>query len=224
MNSRKLTVAILAAIAVAALFVGALIYQRSAQQSQEQKVAEQAARLVRMHSPVLGPQNAPVTIVEFFDPACETCRAFYPIVKNLLKQHPGEVRLVIRYAPFHQGSDIVVKLLEASKLQGKYWPVLEMVLASQPMWADHANPNVELAYKAAEQAGLDSGRALADAGTPAIAAVLRQDVEDLTALQVTKTPTFFVNGRALPSFGAEQLTALVEEEVSKAKKQTHGNQ
>jgi protein-disulfide isomerase len=32
-----------------------------------------------MHSPVLGPQGAPVTIVEFFDPACETCHAFYPI-------------------------------------------------------------------------------------------------------------------------------------------------
>jgi protein-disulfide isomerase len=218
MNPRKLTVAIVSGIALAALLVGAFIYHRGAQESQELKVAEQAARLVRMHSPVLGPQNAPVTIVEFFDPACETCRAFYPVVKNLLRKHPAEVRLVIRYAPFHQGSDKVVKLLEASKLQGKYWPVLEMVLASQPMWADHANPNVELAYKAAERAGLDIGRALADAGTPAMEAVLRQDVEDLTTLQVTKTPTFFVNGRALPSFGAEQLTALVEEEVAKAKK------
>lgn len=218
MTSKKLTVAILAAAALTAFIVGVFIYQRSVQESQEKKVAEQAARLVRMHSPVFGPQNAPVTVVEFFDPACETCRAFYPIVKNLLKQYPNEVRLVIRYAPFHQGSDQVVKQLEASKLQGKYWPVLEMVLAAQPMWADHANPNVEIAYKAAEQAGLDIGRALADARAPAIEAVLKQDVEDLTALEVTKTPTFFVNGRALPSFGAEQLTALVQEEVAKAKK------
>ena len=218
MTSRKLTVVLLSAAALIAFLVGAFVYQRSVQESQEKKVAEQATRLVRMHSPVLGPQNAPVTIVEFFDPACETCRAFYPIVKNLLKQYPNEVRLVIRYAPFHHGSDQVVKLLEASKQQDKYWPVLELVLASQPMWADHANPNVEVAYKAAEQAGLDIGRALADAGAPAIEAVLQQDVEDLTALQVTKTPTFFVNGRALPSFGAEQLAALVEEEVSKAKK------
>lgn len=218
MTSRKLTVVLLSAAALIAFLVGTFIYQRSVQESQEKKVAEQASRLVRMHSPVLGPQNAPVTIVEFFDPACETCRAFYPIVKNLLKQYPNDVRLVIRYAPFHHGSDQVVKLLEASKRQDKYWPVLEMVLATQPMWADHANPNVEVAYKAAEQAGLDIGRALADAGTPAIEAVLQQDVEDLTALQVSKTPTFFVNGRPLPSFGAEQLAALVEEEVSKAKK------
>lgn len=218
MTFRKLTVAILAVAALAAFLVGALIYQRSVHESQEKKVAQEAARLVRMHSPVFGPQNAPVTIVEFFDPACETCRAFYPIVKNLLKQYPNEVRLVIRYAPFHHGSDQVVKLLEASKRQDRYWPVFEMVLATQPMWADHTNPNVEAAYKAAEQAGLDIGRALADAGTPAIASVLQQDVEDLTALQVTKTPTFFVNGRALPSFGADQLAAFVKEEVSKVRK------
>jgi protein-disulfide isomerase len=224
MNSRKVAVAILLGIVLAAFLVGALFYQRGVQDSQAQKVSQQSARLVRMHSPVLGPQNAPVTIVEFFDPACETCRAFYPIVKNLLKQYPTEVRLVIRYAPFHQGSDQVVKLLEASKRQDKYWPVMEMVLASQPMWASHSNPNVDVAHKAAEQAGLNIRQALSDAGTPAIEAVLRQDVEDLTALGVTKTPTFFVNGRALSSFGAEQLTALVEEEVVKAKNASGGRQ
>jgi len=218
MTSKKLTVALLALAALGAFLVGACIYQRSVQESQAQKVAQQATRLVRTHSPVLGPQNAPLTIVEFFDPACETCRAFYPIVKNLLKQYPSEVRLVVRYAPFHEGSDQVVKLLEASRQQDKYLPVMEMVLAAQPFWADHAKPNVEIAYKAAEQAGLDLGRALVDAKAPAVEAVLKQDVEDLTALEVTKTPTFFVNGRALPSFGAEQLTTLVQEEVAKVKK------
>ena len=171
-----------------------------------------------MHSPVLGPQNAPVTIVEFFDPACETCRAFYPIVKQLMAQYPKDVRLVLRYAPFHQGSDQIIKLLEASKAQSKYWPVLESVLAAQPMWADHGNPNIELAYKAAAQGGLNLQKGLADAASPAIDAVLRQDVEDLTALGVSKTPTFFVNGRPLPSFGVDQLTALVAEEVAKFKK------
>lgn len=66
MNSRKLTVAVLVGIVLAAFIAGAFVYQRSVQDSQAQKVSQQAARLVRMHSPVLGPQNAPVTIVEFF--------------------------------------------------------------------------------------------------------------------------------------------------------------
>ena len=218
MNQKNFAViAVLALVAVAFLF-GMQAYQRNTQTVQEQKATQQSDRLVRMHSPVLGPQNAPVTIVEFLDPACEACRAFYPLVKQLMAQYPQEVRLVLRYAPFHQGSDQVIQLLEASKAQNRYWQVLESVLAAQPLWADHASPNIGLAYKAAEQGGLDLQKALVDAASPAIAAVLRQDVEDLTALGVNKTPTFFVNGRPLPSFGEAQLTALVAEEVAKARK------
>jgi len=218
MNTKKLTVVGLLLLVAVAFFFGMKAYQGSAQTEQEQKAGQHSERLVRMHSPVLGPHNAAVTIVEFFDPACETCRAFYPVVKNLMAQHPKDVKLVIRYAPFHQGSDQVVKLLEASKRQGKYWPVLEGVLAAQPQWADHVNPNVDLAYKAAELAGLDLQKALVDAADPSIDAVLQQDVQDLKALGVNKTPTFFVNGRPLPSFGAEQLAALVAQEVASAKK------
>ena len=218
MKSRKLIVATLVGIVLIAFFFAMTYYQRQTQNSQDQKAAQQQGRLVRMHSPVLGPQNAPVTLVEFFDPACETCRAFYPIVKNLLQQYPNDLRLVIRYAPFHKGSDQVVKLLEASKRQNKYWQVLEMVLAAQPMWADHGSPNVDLAYKAAEQAGLDIPKALADAASPAVEAAMQQDLQDLTALGVKQTPTFFVNGRSLPSFGPDQLAALVAEEVARAKK------
>ncbi len=218
MKSRKLIVATLVGVVLIAFFFAMTYYQRQTQNSQDQKATRQLDRLVRMHSPVLGPQNAPVTLVEFFDPACETCRAFYPIVKDLLKKYPNEVRLVIRYAPFHQGSDQVVKLLEASKRQDKYWQVLEMVLAAQPMWANHGNPNVDLAYKAAEQAGLDIPKALADAANPAVEAAIKQDMQDLTALGVKQTPTFFVNGRSLPSFGPDQLAALVAEEVARTKK------
>ena len=218
MNTKKVTVSILLGVVLIAFFFGVYTYQRKLQVSQDQKVNQQASRLVRMHSPVAGPQNARVTIVEFFDPACETCRAFYPIVKDLMSRYPNDVRLVLRYAPFHQGSDKVVHLLEASKRQGKYWEVLESVLRAQPTWADHGSPNLPMAYKAAEDAGLDLPKAMADASTPAIAALLQQDVEDLKALAITKTPTFFVNGRGLPSFGADQLAALVAQEVAKAKK------
>ena len=218
MNARKFTVFALVAFVLAAFGLGAYLYQQRVQNSQMDKVTQQQARLVRMHSPVMGAQTAPVTIVEFFDPACETCRAFYPVVKELMARYPNDVRLVIRYAPFHQGSDQVVLLLEAAKRQNLYVPVLEALLAAQPQWADHGRPDLRIAFQAAEQAGLNMARAIEDAQKPEVAAVLRQDIEDLTALEVTRTPTFFVNGRGLPSFGREQLTALVAEEVAKARK------
>lgn len=216
MNAKKLTVAILLGLVLVAFLYAMQRYQRQTHDVQQQKATQHEGRLVRMHSPVLGPQSAPVTIVEFFDPACETCRAFHPIVKGLLKQYPSELRLVLRYAPFHQGSDEVIALLEASRRQNKFAAVLDSVLEAQPMWADHSRPNVELAYRAAEKAGLDLQEARANA--PAAQAVLQQDTQDLTALGVNRTPTFFVNGRSLPSFGPDQLAALVAEEVAKAKR------
>ena len=218
MNTKKITVIGLVAIVALFFFLGMNAYQKRVQSAQDVQVRAEQSRLVRMHSPVFGPQAAPVTIVEFFDPACETCRAFYPLVQDLMAKYPSEVKLVIRYAPFHQGSDQVVKLLEAAKAQGKYQTVLEAVLAAQPTWADHGQPNIETAFKVAEQAGLDLAKARQDIEKPGMQSLLQQDIEDLTALQVTKTPTFFVNGRSLPSFGPDQLTALVAEEVAKAKK------
>jgi len=218
MNTRQVAVAGILALVVAAFAVGMSLYQKRTQGAQDQTVRAEQSRLVRMHSPVLGPQGAPVTIVEFFDPACETCRAFHPIVKRLMAQYPDEVRLVIRYAPFHQGSDQVVKLLEAAKRQGRYQAVLEAVLEAQPLWADHGRPNPDLTFEIAKAAGLDIERARQDMAGPEMQALLAQDVEDLTALQVKRTPTFFVNGRSLPSFGPDQLAALVAEEVAKVKR------
>ena len=215
MNTRKLLALAVLLILGLAFYFGMDAYRDRTQAEEDTRIAVEGSRLVRMHTPIIGPQNAPVTIVEFFDPACETCRAFYPIVKQIMAQHPDKVRLALRYAPFHHGSDQVVKLIEAARKQGLYTPVLEALLATQPEWADHAAPNIGIAFEAAARAGLDMGRARQDMETPEIQAVLAQDIEDLTALQVSKTPTFFVNGRSLPSFGPEQLTRLVAEEVGK---------
>ena len=215
MNTRKLLALAVLLILGLAFYFGMDAYRDRTQAEQDTRIAVEGSRLVRMHTPIIGPQNAPVTIVEFFDPACETCRAFYPIVKQIMAQHPDKVRLALRYAPFHHGSDQVVKLIEAARKQGLYTPVLEALLAAQPEWADHAAPNIGIAFEAAARAGLDMERARQDMETPEIQAVLAQDIEDLTALQVSKTPTFFVNGRSLPSFGPEQLTRIVAEEVGK---------
>lgn len=218
MNTKKIAVAVVLGVIALAFLVGMNVYQRSVQQAQEEKASQQNDRLVRPHSPVFGPKAAPVTIVEFFDPACESCRYFYPVVKDILKKHPNDVRLVLRYAPFHRGADQIVAVLMAAQAQGRYQEVLEAVLDAQPQWADHAAPNVGLAVEVARQTGLDMDQASTLAQRPETAAAIRQDVEDLTALGVSKTPTFFVNGRALTTFGPEPLAALVAEEVAKVRR------
>ena len=169
--------------------------------------------LERDYSPTKGRASAKVTIVEFFDPACETCRAFHPLVEDLVASNQGKVRVVLRYAPFHQGSDYVVKALEAARLQGKYWQALEAVYAAQPVWASHGNIDTGKIWPPLERAGVDVTLAQKAMHGAEIATRLQQDMADVQDLEVRKTPGFFVNGKPLMKFGADELTALVAKEI-----------
>lgn len=209
---RRIVVVLLGLVSLLIFATGYFYAQRQAKPPSA-TVAAASSTLVRSHAPVIGRADAPVTIVEFFDPSCETCRAFYPIVKQILSKHAKDVRLVLRYAPFHDGSEEAVRILETARLQGKFVPVLEALLAKQPEWARHDGPRLDIAWSTAATAGLDLDRARQVMNAPEITAVLNQDVQDLKAAGVERTPAFFVNGRPLEKFGAQQLYELVRSEI-----------
>jgi len=146
---------------------------------------ENAAMLVRDYSPVKGDPNAKVTIVEFFDPACETCRAFFPFVEQLMDANPGKIKLVLRYVTFHEGSDYVVKILEAAREQGLFWETLEATFAAQPAWASHGHPQPEKLWGYLEGLGLDIGKAKREMHNSTITDRIRQDMSDARQLRVT---------------------------------------
>jgi len=175
---------------------------------------ENASTFVREHSQTLGSDDAKVYLVEFSDPACETCSAFHPFVKKLMAVNPGKIKLVVRYAPFHDGADYFVKILEAARKQGKYWETLEVMYQTQRYWASHHKPQPKLIWKFLPRAGLDLVKIRNDMNDPEIAKLIQQDIADAKALNVRKTPGFFVNGKPLPSFGYKQLKELVESEIS----------
>ena len=162
---------------------------------------------------MLGPIDAPVTVVEFFDPACEACRAMHPTVTEIRSLYPEQVRIVMRYAAFHDGSDIAVRILETARLQGIFEPVLEALLEAQPQWADHSGARLDVAWAAAEEAGLDIDKARAQMNNADITNVLTQDAADIETSGVNQTPTFFVDGRPLLVFGAESLKEMVRKQV-----------
>ncbi|MBK8324447.1 MAG: thioredoxin domain-containing protein [Betaproteobacteria bacterium] len=168
------------------------------------------------HAPMIGEPGAKVHVVEFLDPACETCAALYPFIKQLMAENPARIRVSIRLVPLHRGADQVAAMIEASRLQDKYWPVLETLLATQDLWTvDHvAQP--ALARKALANVSLDWARLEADMKSPKVLENLAKDREDASALKVTKTPEYFVNGRQMPTFGREQLKRLVLDEISRS--------
>ena len=175
-------------------------------------------RLIRSHSPSLGREDAPVTIVEFFDPACEACRAFHPTVKRILAENPDTVRVVLRYTPFHgEGSEVAIATLEAARDQGVFEPVLEALLERQREWASHGAPATERIMGIAVEAGLDPDRARLLMQSPETIGLINADRRDVEALGIRGTPTFFVNGEPLAEFGERELVETVERAVSEVR-------
>jgi protein-disulfide isomerase len=206
-------------IAAAALLIlvfsgGAFFYKQQQAQAAAQLAQQNMASLVRADAPSFGDANAPVHIVEFFDPACGTCREFYPLVKALMAEHPGKIRLSLRYAPFHAGSDAVVRVLEASRKQDRFEATLEALFARQDTWVQNHTAHAQLIGPLLAPLGMDLVQLQNDANAPEVATLIARDLADAKTLNVTMTPEYFVNGKPLPSFGYEQLKGLVDEALA----------
>ncbi|RZF20468.1 disulfide bond formation protein DsbA [Halobacteriovorax vibrionivorans] len=164
----------------------------------------------------MGPEDAPVTIVEFLDPECESCRAFYPYVKNVMAKYEGQVRLVVRYAAFHKNSSYAIAILEATRKQDKYWETLGVLFKSQPAWGNHHNPRPDLIWNYLPTIeGLDIEKVKEDMHDPKFMEIVKKDMEDGKKLGVRGTPTFFINGKPLKNFSYNQLELQVKEELEK---------
>ncbi len=216
---KRRTVVVGALAVGAGTFAGGSWYvarQREAEQAEAARAALQAQpeALIRPYSPILGPADAPVSLVEFFDPSCEACRAFHPVVNELRREYPVQLRVVLRYTPFHEGSDEAVRILEVARRQNLFEPVLDILFDQQPAWALHGQPRMDLAWKMAGEAGLDLSRAESERLHPEITGVLNQDMADVQAMQIKGTPTFFVNGERLSELSIANLRASVSNAIS----------
>ncbi len=214
--------ALIAVVVTIAAVVGASYYRNSVQG--ERKSATANSQLVRPDSPALGPADAPVTLVEFLDPECESCRTFSPIIKQMLKEYGGKVRLVVRYMPLHPNSRLAAAFTEAAGEQGKYWEMQEIMFRRQPEWGERHGQEAPAAAQVppavlfetyAAELGLDVEKLRASVAQNRFAEKIERDMRDGQSLGVSKTPTFFVNGRQLVRFSLQDLKALIDEELKK---------
>lgn len=176
-------------------------------------VREDPKGLMPEDSVRLGNPQAKVKLVEFLDPQCETCRAFAPLVKNIIEKSQGGVELIIRYAPFHAHALEAAKILEAARLQGKYFELMAIFFEKLPEWGGHHDARPEKLWVYARELGLDMDRLKKDIHSPKIKEILDRDQEDLKKYGVRATPTFFVNGEKLKEFGAQQLVDLISKHL-----------
>ncbi len=179
--------------------------------------------LIRPDSYTLGSPDAKITIVEFLDPECESCAAFGPIVKKVVKDYDGKAKLVVRYMPLHPNSLSAATFLEGAGEQGKYWQALDYLFEKQPEWGtkhgpQHSAPQPDITTlfkKYATDLGLDLEKMNAAYSENRFAEKIQRDKTDGDALGVRQTPTIFVNGNRLAQLNEAALKYLIDEELKK---------
>lgn len=218
---------VIAALVIIVAVIGAAYYRNSVQSERiannnnsNKQAATNAENLIRPDSYTLGSADAPVTLVEFYDPECESCAAFHPTVKKIMKDYQGKIRLVARYMPLHPNSLSAATFTEAAGEQGKYWEAQELLFQKQPEWGTKHGPQTAppadinaLFRKYAAELGLDTDKMNAAFAENRYNAKTQRDLKDGQALGVRQTPTFFINGRRLARFGEADLRALINEEL-----------
>ncbi len=213
MQNKKIVILSIALL-VGLFFIGAYFYKNSASNSHEGVSNEQSQYLQRDYSVVIGPSDAKVTLVEFFDPACGTCAQYHYYVKDILKKHKDDVKLVLRYASFHPNSNFAVKMLEGAREQNLFMPTLEFMLNTQNQWIDGHTVNPRKLWSLLPNIkDLDMKMLAKSMENIIYDNIVEQDLNDARALNVRKTPSYFVNGKPLKEFGIDNLIKLIESEL-----------
>jgi Na+/H+ antiporter NhaA len=194
-------IGILATIVLATLegWVAVRMYKRipdSARARQILRTAEDIPDLIDDVDPerdhIRGPDEAPVTLLEYGDYECPYCGQAEAVVRELLAEFHDDLRYVWRHLPLadvHPNAQTAAEAAEAAGAQGRFWEMHDRLLAHQ----DELRP-IELA-RHANELGLDLDRFWGDLRGREHAGRVAEDVASADASDVTGTPSFFINGR-----------------------------
>jgi protein-disulfide isomerase len=162
--------------------------------------------------PSIGPEGAPVTIVEFSDYQCPYCQKWYhEVFDQLLASYPGKIRFVYRDLPLPMHSEAIpaAEAADCAGEQGAYWKFHDALFSGQYTLGRSAYEQY------AADLGLDTAAFTACLDDHRYQAEVQADASDATRLGLTGTPSFFINGRVI--IGAlpfENFKAIIDEELA----------
>lgn len=167
------------------------------------------------HDPVFGPEDAPITIIEFSDFECPFCqRHFAQVYPQLLAEYPDQIRFVYKDFPLtsiHPNAQSAALAAQCAFEQGEFWEYHDLLFSSRlPL-------NVSSYQQYASELELDVETFSACIEEERYAAQVAADVDQAHSLGVQSTPTFLVNGIVI--VGAQPFEAfaqVIDYELSQA--------
>lgn len=160
-----------------------------------------------------GPENAPVTIIEFSDFQCPFCSQAAALIKQVVEAYPKDVRFIYKNypLPFHKEAMPAAKAAIAAGKQGKFFEMHDK------LFENYRTLNADFYAKAAGELGLDVEKFKKDMEDPATQALVDQEMKEARDADVRGTPTIFINGKK-PQGRSFELYKSIIDEALKAKK------
>lgn len=165
---------------------------------------------------IKGNPDAAVTLVEYLDFECEACGAYFPVVQQLAKEYPNDLKIVTRYFPLpgHRNSMTAALAAEAAGRQGKYWEMHDLLFTEQKNWGEKPAPTPAVFEAYAEQLGLNMEQFKNDVASPEVKNRVQRDFDAGEQLGNTGTPTFYLNGKRIQNpNGLPAFKALIDAEL-----------
>jgi protein-disulfide isomerase len=170
-------------------------------------------------APAKGVSTAPVTIAEFAEFQCPFCQNVNATLRQIEETYQDRVRFVWKHLPLvniHSHAMDAAVAAEAARKQDRFWQYHDKLFANQK----RLEPDDLRRY--AQELGMDLARFDRDREDPDLKTKVLEDMAQATALGVTSTPTFFINGRLVSgAMPFETFSTIIDEEL--AKQSRHGS-
>jgi protein-disulfide isomerase len=230
-GNANLPLVIIGLVLVVALAGGWWFYNKAAAPTVKNTNTAKTSANVKVPTPattnVLGAQppnmqgspNSAVVVEEFADFQCPTCGVMHPKVKEVVSTYGSRIKFIFRNfpLPMHDKSYDAAVAAEAAGLQGKYWDMQNLIFTNQQSWS--SNPDYNRIWEGyADKIGLDVEKFKNDIAGLNAKARVDADLQRGRALNISSTPTIFVNGVSIPfeQMNVESMRQIIDAELAKA--------
>lgn len=197
-----------------AVFAGFIIFSKRGNKSSNTDSSTQASQHIQ------GSGNKSVVFLEYGDFQCPYCADYFPIVEQVRQHYGDDITFQFRNFPLvnlHQNAMAASRAAEAANKQGKFWEMYTLLYERQKSWDNSSDPTKIFEAYAAEL-GLDINQFNADYNSAEVSAIINADVKAGQALDLTSTPTFFINGKKLdnPPTSVDGFIQLIDQAIANA--------